>query len=586
MPEEAVKAEVIAVYPDKIKISVDDLADFCIADEKLKVGSYLEVSDDENHAMIAAIESFSIELREVKNEKTQEEDTKRVYIIDAMPLGIVEDGQFKRGGDTIAIPPTGVRPASFEAIKSIFEGSVEDSKKFTFSCLAQNTEIKIPVDGNRFFNKHIAIVGSTGSGKSHTVSRIVRNAVEAKNENVAGLNNSHIVIFDIHSEYRAAFPNANVVTIDDLVLPYWLFNAEELEELFLESGERDNYNQASLLRTVIVANKKHHNPEAERVFFDSPIFFDIDEVKRCLRNITTECILSDNPAHICTPHETDPKTYEPVEFDTEHDKYCSYFGRDYSFKAIRSTSKKGAYADGSLIKFMSRLESKTSNDRLQFLFGDDAKHMTFEGTLKQILGYKDENKSNVTIIDLSGVPFEVLSITVSLFSRLLFEYGYYYKKTHETAETPLLLVYEEIHKYAPKSELSRYRASQKAIETIAKEGRKYGVSLLIATQRPSEVSETIFSQCSNFLAMRLTNPDDQRYVKRLLPDTLGNLTDALPSLRAGQGILIGEAVVLPSVVRVDECEPGPSSSDVPYLEEWKKDWKDVAFGELTDNWSK
>jgi len=578
MSKEKVIAEVIGVYPDKIKISVDVIQDFCIPGEKLKVGSYLEVSDDENHGLIAVIENFSIELKDIKDDNG-EVDTKRVYIVEAMPLGIVENGKFERGGDTIAIPPTGVRPASHDSIKSIFENSIEKGKKFTFSRLSQHNDIQVPVDGNKFFNKHIAIVGSTGSGKSHTVAKIIQNAVKAKAGDYDGLNNSHVVIFDIHSEYQKAFPDANTISIEDLALPYWLFNAEELEELFLESGERDNYNQASILRKVVVANKKHHNPTAEKIFFDSPVFFNINEVSQCIKNLSSECTIGDDQTKIFADDEK-------KEFGDENEKICAYFDEAINFTSKRGTSKKGAYADGTLAKFISRLESKINNDRLEFLFGDKAKTMTFEKTLQQLLGYVNKKESNVSIIDLSGVPFEVLSITVSLISRLLFEYGYYYKKVNGNAETPLLLVYEEIHKYAPRSELARYKSSQKAIETIAKEGRKYGVSLLIATQRPSEVSETIFSQCSSFIAMRLTNPDDQRYVKRLLPDTLGNLTDSLPALRAGEGILIGEAVVLPSVVEIDRCSPEPSSSDIPYLEEWQKKWKDVAFDELTNNWSK
>ena len=166
---------------------------------------------------------------------------------------------------------------------------------------------------------------------------------------------------------------------------------------------------------------------------------------------------------------------------------------------------------------------------------EHSNEIELEDILKQFLGYT-EKKSNITVIDLSGIPFEVLSITVSLISRIIFEYGYYYKRLLSDgidSETPLLLVYEEAHKYVPKSNLAKYRASKNAIERIAKEGRKYGVTLGIISQRPSEISETIFSQCNNFIVMRLTNPDDQNYVKKLLPDTIGNLTSCLPSLQAG-----------------------------------------------------
>ena len=130
------------------------------------------------------------------------------------------------------------------------------------------------------------------------------------------------------------------------------------------------------------------------------------------------------------------------------------------------------------------------------------------------------------------------------------------------------------------------RASKLSIERIAKEGRKYGVTLLLSSQRPSEISETIFSQCSNFLAMRLTNPNDQNYVARLLPDTLGNLCDKLPTLVAGEALLIGESVVMPSIVKVSPCDPEPSSSDIPYFELWKEEWKNLDFEGIKDTWIK
>jgi len=182
------------------------------------------------------------------------------------------------------------------------------------------------------------------------------------------------------------------------------------------------------------------------------------------------------------------------------------------------------------------------------------------------------------------------SITVSLISRLLFDYGYFSKKyldkSTKGCQTPLLLVFEEAHKYVPKSELSKYRASRNAIERIAKEGRKYGVTLGIISQRPSEISETIFSQCNSFVVMRLTNPEDQYYVKRLLPDTLGNLTDSLPSLQSGEALLIGESIIIPSLVKINECDETtrPSSNDIKYLEVWKEEWKQIVFENIIKEW--
>lgn len=547
-----INAEVISVYPHKVKISVDKLEDFQEADEKLRVGSYLRISDSDDCVLMAIIENFSIEVGTDKNG-----DATKKYIIEAQPLGLIADGKFERGGDSIAIPPKSVKPATIEEISKIFEESMEAKDKFEFASLASNDGIKVPVNGNKFFNKHIAIIGSTGSGKSHTVAKIIQSAINGKSGEFAGLNNSHVVIFDIHSEYHAAFPHANYISIDNLILPYWLLNSEELQELFIET-EANDHNQRSLFKDAVVESKKNHYEGdkiiKERIHFDSPYFFDIDEVLAKAMNENTRMISNGTDA------KGNPK------------------------------SKHGPL-HGQLTNFINRMDVKLHDKRLEFLLGDKAKAISFQDTLKQFLGYGD-SKSNVTIIDLSGIPFEVLSISVSLISRILFEYGYYYKKVLESKEAqynndiPLLLVYEEAHKYVPNSDMVKYRASRDSIERIAKEGRKYGVSLLLASQRPSEISDTIFAQCSNYVAMRLTNPNDQACVKKLLPDTLGDLINKLPSLRAGEGLLIGDAVVLPSVVKIGRCEPCPSSNDIPYWELWKERWKELPLDEIKKIWCK
>jgi DNA helicase HerA-like ATPase len=189
--EENINAEVISVFPDRIKVKVDDLNDFKQS-ESLKVGSYLKVSDNDNAKLMAIIENFSIEVDDVGN---------RNYIIEAYPLGMIIDGKFERGGDSIAIPPKKVEPATKQEINQIYTESLEESRKFDFSKLSTNPEVRVPVDGNKFFNKHIAVVGSTGSGKSHTLSTIIHKAINQKNGKFH-LNNSHIVLFDIHSEYK------------------------------------------------------------------------------------------------------------------------------------------------------------------------------------------------------------------------------------------------------------------------------------------------------------------------------------------------------------------------------------------------
>jgi hypothetical protein len=580
-------AEVIAVYPNRVKISVDDLSKFSTIDsqlEKLRVGSYLEVSDDDNHKLIVIIESYSIEYKEDK--VTDENGDERIlknkrYIIEANPLGTLVNDKFQRGGDSLTIPPTKVKPASAEDIEKIYQSDIDENEKFSFATLLTNKDIEVPVNGNKFFNKHFAIVGSTGSGKSHTVAKVLQEAVSSKNSGYDGLNNSHIVIFDVHGEYKKAFPNSNYIDIVNLTLPYWLLNSDELTELFIDTDAND-HNQRSVFQEAVTLNKKKHSKDSpeikSKIHFDSPLYFDINEVLQYLkyRNIEqkqkdTSILWTDDEGDFVFSEETSAKL----------------FNKDLQIKTGSTTGTLNA----KFINFINRLQIKLNDKRLDFLLDEKAKKITFEDTIKQFIGYSndDTKNSNVTIIDLGGIPFEALSITVSLISRMLFEFGFYYKKKLDEnidCETPILLVYEEAHKYVPKSDLVKYRSSKTAIERIAKEGRKYGVTLGIVSQRPSEVSETIFSQCNTFIAMRLTNPDDQNYVKKLLPDTMGNMTEMLPSLKAGDALLVGESIAIPSLVHLNECSPSPKSSDIKYIEVWKEKWKDVDFGDIITEWKK
>ncbi|MCP1515862.1 MULTISPECIES: ATP-binding protein [Pseudomonas] len=553
--EEQINAQVIAVFPDKVRIVVDDLEDFKVAEESLKVGSYVKIADNENAVLIAIIENFQIAVGSKGY---------REYIIEAFPLGILRDGKFERGGDSLAIPPKEVQPATIEDIKKIYGESVTHAESFCFATLASNSNVPVPVNGNKFFNKHIAVVGSTGSGKSHTVAKIIQNAVKEKNGNFS-LNNSHVIIFDIHSEYKSAFPNANCIDISNLVLPYWMLNSEELEEFFLDT-ESNDHNQRYIFKEAIIHDRRARfsgsEEDKQKIHLDTPIPFDIKEVLKYAIAKNEELI------------------------DTG-EVYAS--GK----KAGQPKLTQGSL-HGKLTNFVSRLENKVNDSRLDFFLGEKSKSITFEQTLLTLLGYPALNKSNVTVIDLSGVPFEVLSITVSLISRLVFEYGYIYKRMRCARDPnekinndiPILLVYEEAHKYVPSSDLSKYRSSKISIERIAKEGRKYGVTLLLASQRPSEISETIFSQCNNFIAMRLTNPVDQGYVKKLLPDSLGSLIDKMTSFRQGEALLVGESIILPSIVQIDPCTDSPSSNDIPYWQLWKEEWKEMDFPAIKAEWYK
>lgn len=574
--DQVVNATVTSVFPNRVRIEIKDIESFKVAGEKLSVGSYLRISDSDDCAIMAVIENFSIEQKEGT--------TERKYVLEALPIGFLDnEGRFSRGGTSIAIPPVDVQPARKEEIQKIYS-QIEPKRAFSFSRLVQDKSIVVPVDGDKFFNRHIAIVGSTGSGKSCALVTLLQKAVQAKDNSYSGLNNSHIIIFDLHGEHRTAFPDANHLDVDHMILPYWLLNGEELEDLFVESGEFQAYNQTALLRRIITRNKQKVNDDV-KITFDTPAKFFIGEVLNCLINLSNDTRNTDNPSEISVRDESQ-------QFASDEDKFDFYFLKEYDFEETRrkkagvSGVSKGTYNDGSLEKFISRIRNKITDDRLGFLFGKEAEETAFEDTLRQFIGYRSGAEANITVIDLSGIPFEVLSATVSLISRIVFEYGYYFKRTALKTDdkSPILLVYEEAHKYVPKTPSAKYNSSRIAIERIAKEGRKYGVALVIVTQRPSEVSETIFSQCNNFITMRLTNPSDQDYVKRLLPDSLGPLTESLPILGCQEAMVIGDALVMPSLVEIDTCAPTPSSSDIDYLQEWKKKWLDVDFDSLIKTW--
>lgn len=562
--------KIVSVSSRAIHIEVIDPSQFA---NQFNLGSYLKIpyKNEGNKFVVGIIENYKIKDREINDSET--EVISPSFIVELELIGTIEKFEgtlkFTRGGHGIPLPPNnGISLLSDDELQEVFSTDIENVEKFTFSTSILNESIRVPVNGNKFFNKHFAIVGSTGSGKSHTVAKVLQNAINSKEGEYDGLNNSHIVIFDIHNEYPKAFQNSNCIDINNLVLPYWLLSSEELQELFLDT-EANDHNQRNVFKESVINGKKNALKQREgesdtdfetrknKIHFDSPVYFDIDEVLEFAEYKNTELI------------------------DT---------GEVYAGGAKKGQSKtvQGSLF-GKLTNYISRLSNKINDKRMDFLIGDRSKEITFEKTLRQFIGYKIDDKANVTIIDLGGIPFEVLSISVSLISRILFDYGYFYKKKlveESKCDTPLLLVYEEAHKYVPRSNLAKYRSSKLAIERIAKEGRKYGVTLGIVSQRPSEISETIFSQCNNFIAMRLTNPDDQNYVKRLLPDTLGNLTDSLPSLRCGEAILIGESITLPSIVKIEECIKKPESVDIKYYEVWKEKWKDVSFGDIIDEWKK
>jgi len=186
-----------------------------------------------------------------------------------------------------------------------------------------------------------------------------------------------------------------------------------------------------------------------------------------------------------------------------------------------------------------------------------------------------DHEQRLTILDLSGIPFELVDISVGLITRIIFDSMYWGRFEEYTGRNrPLLMVFEEAHSYLPKGETSAhiYGYARKAVEKIFKEGRKFGFGAMVVTQRPSEISESILAQVGTFIALRLTNSSDKNAVQSAAPNNMNSLIELLPSLRIGEAIIVGESIIIPSRVRIDLVEPPPSSDDPKLIEQWKKEF--------------
>lgn len=580
-------AKVIAVGPDSIEIEISSTEEYKKLKEKPQIGSYIQISDGDGSEskLIAVVQGFRV--KDSLNNEQGTQDVLPRFVLSLQPVGRLEDEVFKRGGQQITIPPKLVEIASSGLLEKIYS-SVPEEKKFSFGKLALDNRVDVDLDGDRFFSKHIGVVGSTGSGKSSTVAAILQEGIRPSDSQAEKgvLNNSHIIIFDLHGEYSSAFPQARVLGVEDIKLPYWMMNSEELEEMFIESNENNSHNQVSQFRNAVILNKQISNPTVpkHKVSYDSPLHFSLEQVCNYLYNLNSEVIGK-------LAGEGVPKLADET---LVHERSEYYFEKRLTFvETSTSGAKKASNGPfvGEFNRFLMRLEARQNDQRLDFLLNprkldsNEYKSNDVQEVLEQFLGY-GETKSNVTILNLSGIPFEVLSVVVSLVTRIVFTFSFHFKKLHESdeVEVPFLLVLEEAHNYISRNDGAKYNSVRKAVERVAKEGRKYGISLMIVSQRPSEISETVFSQCSNFVAMRLTNPTDQNYVRRLLPDNVGALTDSLASLEQREALILGDSVALPSLVQVNEITHLPTSSDVAFRTEWKKDWYAEAFEGVIETW--
>nr|HDM59730.1 ATP-binding protein [Bacillota bacterium] len=394
------------------------------------------------------------------------------------------------------------------------------------------------LDGNKFFQRHASLLGSTGSGKSWTVAAILEQAAE--------LPSSNLIVFDLHGEYREIsyarhlrIPGPEELgKADDslLFLPYWLLNAEELQAMFIDRSEFSAHNQVMAFQDIVVAEKKRTLESLKKTdvlnafTLDSPVPFAINEVIAELKRMNEEMVPG----------------------------------------AKANTKKQGPFY-GQFSRLLVRLNSKVTDKRYGFLFQAPSSAHDYDAMaliMKRLMDYS-ETKAQIKVIDFSEVPADILPVIVGLVARIIYQVQCW---TDRSKRKPMALVCDEAHMYLPKKE-GKNPVEQRAIENfekIAKEGRKYGVALLIVSQRPSDVSPTILSQCNNVVSLRLTNGDDQATVKRLMPESLEGLMDTLPILDIGEALVVGDAVLLPSRIRIHPPKEKPLSATIDFWDEWTK----------------
>lgn len=438
-------------------------------------------------------------------------------------------------------------------------GSIEIGKH------SSSEDLSVYVDLHRLILRHSAILGSTGSGKSNTTVSVLKAILN-------DYKGSRVILVDPHGEYATAFPKAKVYRINDektpLFIPFWLMNFDELAQFLVGAKQSDEQRpEYKRLRELITEYKRENcklksgevNPDY--ITADSPIPFSIKklwhELNWWVNSTFTSTVKDDQTkASACQEDAGNADELKPARF-TSHLSTASnaspYRSRHEEFFAYEK-------------KILSRIK----DTRFNYLFSpgeyfDNRSKNDLHDLLNEWIGHDER----LTILDLSGVPYELLDISVGLLTRFIYDSMFWGRNESYTGKSrPILLAYEEAHSYLNKENENGY--SIDAVERIFKEGRKFGVGAMVISQRPSEISETILAQVGTFIALRLTNSGDQSIVKSSAPDNLISLIDLLPSLRTGEAIVVGEAIKIPSRVRIKLNNPRPTSDDPKLIEGWSK----------------
>ena len=393
-------------------------------------------------------------------------------------------------------------------------------------------------DMNELLGKHTAVLGSTGSGKSGAVAAIIHSILNRGDTSSYEKWNPRIIILDPHGEYGNAFAAHTKLSSDDgtLILPYWLLNFQETVALLIGKTEFVATSQANIVKKALMAAREEGAEQlgldANSITVDSPVPYNLSKLK--------------------TRIELDKPT-QPSRQDSHN-------------------------------SILQKLEILMTDARLKFMMAEwnNDKEDPFLEVIKQLIGDGPQPR----IIDLSGVPNEVAGISSAVIARTLFNLKIWQTQPERESD-PVLLVCEEAHRYVPNRGEAQYEAAQEAIRRIAKEGRKYGVGLLLVSQRPSEVEATVLSQCNSWIVLRVTNDADREHVRSILPDSMSGLTKMLSGLRRQEAIFVGQAAMLPSRILIRDLKPDqlPKSNDIDFDKGWQNDAiSDTQIQEVAKRW--
>lgn len=444
---------------------------------------------------------------------------------------------FTRGVSNFPLPLQKVYLTPNLELKEVFKSTEKLENFIKIGTYSNAIATDCLADLNELLGKHSAILGSTGSGKSGAVT-VVLKSILIKSKDFKKWH-PRIVILDPHNEYSKAFKDVSKLYSTDqkgaipLKLPYWLLNLNEFVDLFIESNAsvQKNILKDQLLK-LRIETAKILKLDHTKITVDSPIPFEINKLQKEIEDTAK------------TKSAADKKPYDSL---------------------------------------LLKIQSLCEDSRYDFLMSNWASgNDEVNSIIKQFIS----DEKPIQIIDLSGLPNEVAGIVSSVIARTLFSFKVW-ESIEEREQNPILLVCEEAHRYVPNRGEAQYQGAQEAIKRIAKEGRKYGLSFMLVSQRPSEIESTVLSQANSWLVLRLTNDTDREYVKGMLPDTLAGLTRNLSTLRKREAIFVGLAALIPSKILLNFLPENerPKSNDVDFIKGWQNDvYDDKKITEIINRW--